>query len=45
VALTPLARESHARVGRVMASADAASVALAAVGDAVTGFCEKFSEK
>ena len=46
VALTPLARESHARVGRVMASANAdAMAALAAVGDAVTGFCEKISKK
>jgi len=43
VALTPLARESRARVGRVMASADATLAALAAVGDAVTGFCEKLS--
>ena len=45
VALTPLARESRARVGRVMASADATVAALAAVGDAVTGFCEKFLKK
>jgi hypothetical protein len=45
VALTPLARESRARVGRVMASADATVTALAAVGDAVTGFCEKFLKK
>ena len=45
VALTPLARESHARVGRVMASADATVAALAAVGDAVTRFCEKVSGK
>jgi hypothetical protein len=45
VALTPLARESHARVGRVMASADPTIAALAAVGDAVTGFCEKISKK
>jgi hypothetical protein len=45
VALTPLARESHARVGRVMASADATVAALAAVGEAVTGFCEKFLKK
>ena len=45
VALTPLARESHARVGRVMASADATIAALTAVGDALTGFCEKISKK
>jgi hypothetical protein len=45
VALTPLARESHARVGRVMASADATMAALTAVGDALTGFCEKIAKK
>jgi len=45
VALTPLARESHARVGRVMASADATIAALTAVGDALTGFCEKIAKK
>ena len=59
VALTPLARESHARVGRVMASCGRttdyglptsddggqAMAALGAVGDAVTGFCEKISKK
>ena len=53
VALTPLARESHARVGRVMASATgsaalsraAATEALTAVGDVLTGFCEKISKK
>ena len=53
VALTPLARESRARVGRVMASAtgsaalsrDAATEALTAVGDVLTGFCEKISKK
>jgi len=45
VALTPLARESHARVGRVMASADATLAALVAAGDVVTGFCERISEK
>ena len=56
VALTPLARESHARVGRVMASFGRTTdygllttddggqmAALAAVGDAVTGFCERLS--
>ena len=57
VARTPLARESHARVGRVLASAHLrqgyggqadegqAVAALAAVGEAVTGFCEKISKK
>ena len=53
VALTPLARESHARVGRVMASATgstalsraAATEALTAVGDVLTGFCEKIAKK
>ena len=45
VALTPLARESHARVGRVLASADGIVAALTAVGDAMTGFCEKILKK
>jgi hypothetical protein len=50
VALTPLARESHARVGRVMASAHLrqgyggqAMAAFGALGDAVLEFCEKLS--
>jgi hypothetical protein len=45
VALTPLARESHARVGRVMASADATIAALAVSCDAIVGFCETLGGK
>ena len=45
VALTPLARESHARVGRVMASANATIAALAVSCDAIVGFCETLGGK
>jgi hypothetical protein len=55
VALTPLARESRARVGRVMASAhlrqgyggqaDGALAALAAGCDAIVDFCERLGGK
>jgi len=45
VALTPLARESHARVGRVMASADATVAALTVSCDAIVAFCERLGGK
>ena len=39
VALTPAGKESHARVGRITASADPVSAAVAAGCDAISGFC------
>lgn len=45
VALTPLARESRARVSRVMASADAGLAALASGCDAIAYLCEKIAQE
>jgi hypothetical protein len=42
MALTPAAKESRARVGRITASADAVSAALAAGCEAVSAFCDSF---
>jgi hypothetical protein len=44
VALTPAGKESRARVRRMVASADAATMALATACDAIAELCEKIND-